>query len=153
MRWITLLASLFSVAWIVAATMTFDGSDTVTVYGLRETNIKNETAPARISQNPTSYRVHNSSVVRAIGSSYLAKYDGFLTKYDNCAVLSVDDWKCEYSDGSGSFGFSDGEYWELPKYSDTEYVSRFSYVLNKCQWWIYEGGASFLMCLFIPFGV
>lgn len=146
MRLIKLLASLFPIAWLIAATMTFDGSDTVTVYSLRETIIKNEGMPAQIGVTPTVYAVHSSSVVGAIGSLSL-------NKYENCAVLSVDDWKCEYPDGSGSFGFSDGEYWLLPKYEGTEYVSRFSYVLNKCQWQVYEGGAHFLMCLFIPFGV
>lgn len=147
MRLITLLASLFPVAWLIAATVTFDGSDTVTVYSLRETTIKNENTPAQINLTPTVYRVHRSSVVAAIGLSYL-------NKYDNCAVLSIDDWKCEYSDGSGSFGFSGGEHWELPKQEKDEYVSRFSYVMNKCQWWVAEGDLpSALMCLIIPFGI
>ena len=145
-RWTISLVLLFTVAWLIAATVTFDGSNTVTVYSLRNIKDNNVGKPTQLNNSPTIYAVRNDAVVSSIGS--------FISKYDKCAVLNVENWECEYSDGSGSFGFRNGDYWHLPHYEDTEYVSRFSYVLNKCQWWIFEGGIiNPLVCLMVPFGV
>lgn len=146
MRWTVSLVFLFTVVWLIAATVTFDGSNTVTVYSLRNIGDNDPDKPTWLGNSPTTYAVRNNVIVSSVGS--------FISKYDKCAVLNVENWTCEYSDGSGSFGFRNGDYWKLPHYEDTEHVSRFSYVLNKCQWWIFEGGIiNPLVCLIIPFGV
>ncbi len=35
-------------------------------------------------------------------------------RYTKCAVLSVNQWSCKYDDGSGTFGFSEGKYFNEP---------------------------------------
>lgn len=146
MRWVIRLVWLFPVVWLIAATMSFDGSNTVTVYSLRNIGDNGDGRPTQIDFSPTIFAVRNDVVVRSGGS--------FISKYDQCAILNVENWTCEYSDGSGSFGFKNGDYWHFPHSEDTKYVSRFNYVLNKCQWFIFEGDIiSLLLCLFVPFGV
>lgn len=56
------------------------------------------------------------------------------TEYHNCTILSLKDWECSYSDGSGKFGFRNGEYWELPVWSDVKHVSKLEYNLVRCDW-------------------
>jgi len=48
--------------------------------------------------------------------------------------MSVEDWECHYSDGSGSFGFRNGKFWEVPKADDIKIVSSFEYNRVRCEW-------------------
>ena len=81
-----------------------------------------------IVKNPTIYRIGESSVVTKVGS--------FVEKYNDCAILTVDDWKCTYPDKSGSFGFRDGEFWRYPNdgWEDIKTISRFQYNVISCKW-------------------
>ena len=44
-------------------------------------------------------------------------------KYTNCVVASSKDWKCTHDDGSGSFGFREGKYWESSPYEKIIHVN------------------------------
>ena len=49
-------------------------------------------------------------------------------KFTNCAVANSQNWKCTYDDGSGSFGFREGIYWQSSPYEKIIYVSGW-------RWW------------------
>jgi hypothetical protein len=40
---------------------------------------------------------------------------GFVRKFNNCAVADRVNWQCARPDDSGTFGFSEGRYWESSK--------------------------------------
>ena len=45
--------------------------------------------------------------------------------YSNCMVLDRENWDCAYNDGSGKFGFSEGNYWcDDPKTEEWVYLAR-----------------------------
>jgi len=53
-----------------------------------------------------------------------------LSTLKKCTVVSRKDWECSYNDGSGSFGFKGGKYWEDTDYKDTKHTSKFEYMLT-----------------------
>ena len=76
--------------------------------------------------NPTKHTLSTSVVI--------SKTLHFVDRYKDCAVFSVADWKCQYQDQSGYFGFRDGKYWKDPLESDLKYVSKLEYYLINCEW-------------------
>ena len=117
-------ASISIVAFLL---LTACGDDrTVTVYSLKKVDPKTNYGHEWLTLNPTTYRVGESKVI--------AKTAGILTEYHKCIILSSKDWECSYSDGSGRFGFRNGEFWELPAWDDVKHVSRLKYNLNRCDW-------------------
>jgi hypothetical protein len=56
------------------------------------------------------------------------------TKYTNCVIADNDNWKCTYSDGSGSIGYMDGEYFEKPEWKGTIHVSKWRYYYWHFYW-------------------
>ena len=94
-----------TIACVLIAVLTLSAcgdDDIVVVYQARKVD------PALWShewtvQNPTIYRIGESSVVKKVGR--------FVEKYNDCAIFNVDNWECSYSDMSGSVGFRDGEFW------------------------------------------
>jgi len=104
---------------------------TVTAYSLQKVDPKTSYGHNWLPLNPTIYSIKQKSVI--------SKTVGLLTEYNDCTVLSVKDWECRYSDGSGSFGFRNGDYWEYPMNKDFEYVSQLEYNLVRCKWCM-DGG-------------
>ncbi len=35
-------------------------------------------------------------------------------RYTKCAILNINQWSCRYDDESGTFGFSEGRYYQIP---------------------------------------
>ena len=54
---------------------------------------------------------------------------GILTEYSNCIIKDNENWFCKYDDGSGEFGFKQGEYFEYPKLQEVKEVNYFVYLL------------------------
>jgi hypothetical protein len=111
-------------------------SDTVTEYTLQKIDPKEKTSFGHewIPLNPTKYRVGHDTVVQEIG--------GKLTKYTNCKIFSIDNWECQYNEGSGSFGCKDGHFWQNPSWQNTKIVSAWEYNFVRCKWAIndpYDG--------------
>jgi hypothetical protein len=52
--------------------------------------------------NPTTYRIAGGTVV--------SNTAGFLHEYEGCVVAMIDNWECQYSDGSGKFGARNGNH-------------------------------------------
>ena len=100
--------------------------DTVTVYKVQKVNPADSKGHEWLPLNPTTYRVGETIVV--------SETIGILSKYTDCAILSVDDWECAYSDGSGSMGIQNGEYWRQPEREGFRVVSRLEYHLIECEW-------------------
>ena len=131
----------------MAAIWGFDDSDIFTAYALKPTPGKNSELPGELSYGPYRYRIVGQEVIYSHGSHYP-------TKYEKCAVMDPSNWKCEYSDGSGSFGANDGVFRQDPVYPEWRYVSRLEFVINKCSWFFIEGNPlNWALCLFVPFGV
>jgi hypothetical protein len=99
---------------------------TVTEYSLKKVNAKDNYEHERLPLNPTTYRIGNNTVV--------SETVGILYKYEKCTTMSADDWECQYSDQSGSFGFRNGAFWRIPEWSDTKVVSRLEYNQVRCEW-------------------
>jgi hypothetical protein len=60
---------------------------------------------------------------------------GIVDRYTNCAVVNRKNWQCTYNDGSRTFGFSEGKYWNDDSQSKKlgwQYISRFRYL--KVKW-------------------
>lgn len=46
-------------------------------------------------------------------------------RYTKCAILNINQWSCRYDDESGTFGFSEGKYYQIPTIIPNEiYVTR-----------------------------
>jgi len=104
---------------------------TVTVYSVSKVNPKESYGHKWLPLNPTTYKIENGQVISSTA--------GFLSKYQDCAVMSVADWECRYRDSSGRFGIRNGEYWEYPEKPDTRIVSRWEYNKIRCDWAINDG--------------
>ena len=117
---------------IVLVLLAACGDDrTITTYPLKKVDPKMSYGHEWLALNPTTYHVGENKVI--------SKTAGLLTEYHKCTILSPKDWECSYSDGSGRFGFRDGEYWEIPGWSDMKHVSRIEYNLVRCRWAFHEG--------------
>lgn len=99
---------------------------TITAYPLKNVDPKTSYGHEWLPLNPTIYLVGEKQVV--------SKTVGLLAEYHKCTILSPRNWECSYSDGSGRFGFRDGEYWEVPVWGGVEYVSRLEYNWVRCKW-------------------
>lgn len=103
---------------------------TITEYSLQRVDPKtygHEWLPL----NPIIYKIKQNTVT--------SMTVGLLSKYKDCTVMSVKDWECRFSDGSGSFGFRNGDYWEYPINKDVQHVSQLRYNLVRCNWCMDEG--------------
>jgi hypothetical protein len=98
----------------------------VTVYSLKKVDPQKSYGHEWLCLNPTTYHIGEDKVVSSIV--------GNLKEYRKCTILSPRDWECSYSDGSGRFGFRNGEYWESPVWNDVKHVSRFEYNRVRCEW-------------------
>ena len=98
----------------------------VTVYSLKKVDPQKSYGHEWLCLNPTTYRIGDDKVVSSTVD--------ILNEYRKCTILSPKDWECSYSDGSGRFGFRNGEYWESPVWTDTKHVSRFEYNRVRCEW-------------------
>ena len=118
-----ILPVILSAAFFVAAC----GDDRiVTAYPLMKVDPKTSFNHEWLPMNPTTYRVSENKVV--------SNTIGFLRETRDCTVWTANEWECRYSDGSGTFGFRDGTYWENPQRKGLKYVSRFEYNLVRCKW-------------------
>ena len=101
-------------------------SNTITEYSLKKVDPIQNHGHEWLPLNPTTYRIEINTVV--------SETAGILSKYEKCTTMSVENWECQYSDGSGSFGFRNGKFWELPEVDDVIIVSRFEYNRVNCEW-------------------
>ncbi len=91
-----------------------------------------------------TYRITDGKVISEVAN--------VVDEYDDCNILSIQNWECQYVDGTGrnSFGFTDGQYWEKPGWGkNIKYVSRWEYNLIRCKWYQFDNGAfkGTAMCL------
>jgi hypothetical protein len=83
--------------------------------------------------NPTKYSRQGNSIVSLTV--------GMTERYDDCAISDMDNWSCSYGDGSGSFGFMNGGFYEYPVTTDQYFfVSRWAYNKERCGWHQYDYG-------------
>ena len=100
------LAAALSIAG--CDTIRLDGN-TITQYPARCTvEMTNGVCPKAkaVALNPTTFTVLRDEQV------VVADLIGSLTRYTNCAIVNTSSWKCSYNDSSGTFGFTNGNYWE-----------------------------------------
>jgi hypothetical protein len=143
---ITLSVFVFCLAWVAAANSNyFEPADNISVYQASPNPTKgNLSQPDMLIGGTYRYRVHGNTVTSQIGQ--------FINKYEDCAVLNIENWKCTYSDKSGSFGIRDGEYWQTPPSSSGRVViSEIEYHLLICRWFLVKGYHYLPMCLIEPF--
>ena len=62
-----------------------------------------------LALNRTQYKVDTDA------QEVISRMPGFesmtlINKYKNCVIINVKNWTCRYDDGSGEFGFNDGNY-------------------------------------------
>jgi len=105
------IASLYIVAWVLFAIYDFSSRDIIVVYQSKEVLESEKTSPIEVYLDPIVYRISGQVVVEK-------KISSFLKKYNDCAVIDIENWRCTYSDKSAHFGFSKGTYFiavEPPK--------------------------------------
>ena len=79
--------------------------------------------------NPTTFSVNGDQ------QEVVSNLVGMTTRYTNCAIQNRRNWQCSNNDGSGTFGFDGGQYWQRvdpdsltfmssEDFDDTFYVSR-----------------------------
>lgn len=90
-----------------------DGSrldgNTITSYPARCTvEMTNGVCPKgkAVALNPTTFTVLRDQ------EAVVADLTGSLTRYTSCTIANTSNWKCSYNDASGTFGFTNGKYWE-----------------------------------------
>ena len=122
----------------------FEEQQMVTVYSLQKMEPGNKYGHDWMTLNPSTYRVRDGVVVEEVA--------GNLHRYEDCTTLNVENWECQYSDKSGSFGVRDGQFWRRPVWNDYQEVSRFRYNMVRCEWAVQDPYDSFfwgaLRCVF-----
>jgi len=148
------LIFFWCLAWVVFAIVdvSFDRSIFRAYTAIERSSYQPDNGNPRLLPNVVfEYRVGDNKVTRRTGS--------FVTGYDNCVVFDRDDWSCTYSDASGTIGVRQGAYFEeinlaqfphLATLPQNETLSRFKYILLKCQW-AATGGVDVIACLWLPF--
>lgn len=91
-----------------------------------------------------AYRVGENTVISEVA--------GLLDEYKDCSIKNINNWQCQYKDGTGKniFGFNDGRYWQAPGWgSDIRHVSRWEYNVIRCKWFQHDNGrvAGIASCL------
>lgn len=72
--------------------------------------------------NKTTYVIDfkNQKVV-----SYMPEMDNVpANKYNDCAIVNLENWSCKFNDNSGTFGFSNGKFFDIPSFDNFEYISK-----------------------------
>ena len=100
--------------------------DTITSYPIKKMNPKEAFGHDWMTLGRTIYKIQGQSIVSSTG--------GFIGRQDRCEIFDIKNWQCTYRDGSGLFGFRDGDYYESPVDARVEYVGRFRYHLVNCEW-------------------
>ena len=148
------LFGIFVVAWFVFAyfEVSFD-RDLFRAYTASEVfdYDPNEGNPRLLPRAVTEFKVQQDKVVSLTGQ--------FMNSYEDCTIFDRKNWSCTYSDESGSFGASQGEFFSrsnLEKFphlaylKEEETLTRFQYIILQCRWDASSGiGAAY--CLLRPF--
>ena len=82
-----------------------------------------------------TYRVGENTVISEVAN--------LLDEYKNCSIKDINNWQCQYEDGTGEnkFGFNGGKFWKVPVLGeDIRYVSRWEYNVIRCKWFQYNSG-------------
>jgi len=83
--------------------------------------------------NPTTYKP-NASKQQVL---YWTLSD--IQTLNKCSVVNRKNWTCEYNDGSATFGFKNGQYWDTESITDElfeyRYVPKYIYRLEEMKWW------------------
>lgn len=138
---------VYAAAWLFFANYNLYSSDVIVEYQLKETRAGDSEFPTELALGTSEYRVTDAFVVRQTGNFPPVRYD-------KCSIMDLENWECEYDDGSARFGFRDGlSYVDTQSdfYANVRGVSRFEYVWNHIQWSWASGGINAFMVLFIPF--
>jgi hypothetical protein len=147
MRVLGFILVALTLPWVFFTFFGLTESGSYTLYQLTKTDPKNSSEsnlPEWMTGGITHYKIQGEKVV--------ANHGSYIDKYEDCTVFDDDHWKCTYSDGSGSFGVRNGDFWRRPEWKEWKEVSRFQFMLTKCEWWFLEGpveGA--FMCYLSPF--
>jgi hypothetical protein len=127
-RLIARLCSLITLALLLASC---SPKDEVTVYPLICSNHKGGSGYIKDGACDGEWITGNSFVYKVIPERQEIVHIGtFKNRYTDCVVTDVDNWKCTKNDGSGSFGFTDGQYWD----DDPARIRRMKCV-SKWRWW------------------
>jgi len=119
--------SLFGTAFVLLVIYSIDWGflkGEVTEYGIAACP---NCPTGMMTLNEQKYR---PSLSRQEVVSWMPGFD-FVDRYTKCAVVNRTNWECNYNDGSGRFGFSNGLYWnddEKAKEMGWEYVPRWRYL-------------------------
>ena len=82
-----------------------------------------------------SYRIKDGQVISELA--------GLVEEYKQCKIVNLENWKCQYTDGTGlnQFGFTNGKYWKNPITDESiKYVGRWEYNIIRCKWYLYYNG-------------
>ena len=117
------------IAAVIVAFLSLVGcsdSDLVTAYVLLKVEPSNHNDSEWIIIKPTNYRIGDTYVI--------SETAGSIYRYEDCAIMSADNWECQNSNKSGNFGFNNGKYWSHPGYESFKSVSRIKYNTVYCGW-------------------
>jgi hypothetical protein len=98
-------------------------NDTVTHYAIA----RDKGTERWYTINPTEYAI-DFNQQRVIGSAA-----GFISRYDDCLVKSLDNWECNADNGDRVFGFLEGEFWEVAKHDVPPDQERRT--VSAFEWW------------------
>jgi hypothetical protein len=147
MRILVFVLLVLLIPWVLFLFSDPTESNSYTLYQLTKTDPGGSSEPDLPEWMPggvTHYKIQGGNIVQRQGS--------YIDKYEDCTVFDEDQWECTYSDGSGSFGVRNGDFWRRPEWDGWKEVSRFQFMLKKCEWWFLEGPAEgALMCYLSPF--
>ena len=144
MRGLIGFAIVFACCWLIAAFFDLGPRGEIRSFTAIRTTEPNANTPDWLPGNPKSYRISGATIV--------GNTNGFVAEYDDCAIFSLKDWRCDYSDGSGSFGMQNGAYFMLPTQDDWRVISQFEYHLLTCRWGAVDGALGvFFSCVLSPF--
>lgn len=125
----------FIVAWLIAATVDVWPQEQVRVFTMyRQTD--------RTTGQPTPWRLDAPKAYRIEGQMVLRNIGGMVSRYENCEVFGLKDWRCSYADGSGWIAMIDGSYVESELKSDifpgykSRTISQFTYHIERCKMWV-----------------
>lgn len=147
---------LLAMAWLVFAVFEFGPSDVIGhYYALPLASASDSRLPAELANRSARYRVERDFVVE--------NFAGSVRKYSDCVIFDLENWRCQFDDKSGVFGYREGRWFNISTPAGqlptsvltdlgTRQISRFQFVVLSCRWALADGTVNGLLtCLVGPF--
>ena len=130
------MAKIFTLIFILTCIYSCSNNQDVYAYIVAKPTSKHSSVSDWRPVMRVTYRIKDKKVISEVAN--------VVDEFENCEIKNVQNWECQYIDGTGqnNFGFTNGQFWQRPGWGENiKYVSRWKYNLIRCKWYQFDNGA------------